>query len=590
MNEKTQRRLAAIVSADVVGYSRLMGVDEVGTLASLRNHRAELIDSKIAEHDGRIVKTMGDGLLLEFPSVVNAVKCAIEMQEGMLTRNSEVNENKRIIFRIGVNQGDVIIDGEDIHGDGVNLAARLQEIAAPGGISISRRVLEDVRDRLEAPFENTGDQTLKNIARPVEVWRWAPDDTSEVQSATADKPSPLPNKPSIAVLPFTNMSGDPEQEFFADGMAEDIITALSTVNDLLVVARNSTFTYKGQAVDVKQVSREQGVRYVLEGSVRKAGNRVRINTQLIDATTGHHIWAERYDRDLDDIFAIQDEITREVIVILDVRLRAGEQARFWSDGTKILEAWEFVRLAIDIQNLSTPESQRESRPLCKKALEIDPNYATAWVILGWAYHNEFAVGVGHGTQKDQASALDTALDCSKKALELDPSCANAYALSGSCQLSKGEHDLAIAMLEKAIMLSPNHAENIAVSANVLIKSGRPERALELIRKAMRLCPIYPGWFLWVLGTAYRLTGQTHSAIGAFEAAIKRSPDYLGIHAGLASTLGELSRTADAKKPVSDILRLDPDFSIKEYMAGMSYRDPAEMNRFENGLREAGLPD
>jgi len=319
MAEGTQRRLAAIVSADVVGYSRLMGVDETGTLSDLRAHRAELIDGKIAEYGGRIVKTMGDGLLLEFASVVEATQCMVEVQKGMAERNEGTDEARRIIFRIGVNLGDIIIDGEDILGDGVNIAARLQEIAEPGGVSISRRVYEDVQERLDTAFEDTGEQSLKNIAKPVHVWRWSPGKSSpsDTPEAIDQAPLPLPSKPSIAVLPFDNMSGDPEQEYFADGIAEDVITALSRFGSLFVIARNSSFTYKGQAVDVKRVGQELGVRYVVEGSVRKAGNRVRITAQLIDAASGNHIWADRFDGSLDDVFELQDQITEQIVVAVE---------------------------------------------------------------------------------------------------------------------------------------------------------------------------------------------------------------------------------------------------------------------------------
>ena len=403
-------------------------------------------------------------------------------------------------------------------------------------------------------------------------------------------PLPLPDNPSIAVLPFANMSADPEQEFFSDGITEDIITALSKISNLLVIARTSTFTYKGQAVDVKQVSREQGVRYVLEGSVRKAGKRVRVSAQLIDATTGHHLWAERYDRDLEDIFAVQDEITHKVVIALDVRLSSGERVRVLSSGTKNLEAWECVRLSLDHTSRGTPEGQREARRLCEKALDLDPNYATAWAMLGWAHHNDVDVGMGNAPEASREAALGSAMDCAKKALGLDPSCADAYCLLGICHLSKGEHDQAIAMSEKAVELAPNHAENLAVSAVVQNKSGRPERSLELIRKAMRLCPVYPSWFLWVLGTAYRLTGQTDRAIGAFEAAIKLTADYLAPHVGLVSTLGEIGREKDAKASGFEILRLDPDFSINKYMRGLSYRNPADSERIAEGLRRAGLPE
>ena len=474
----------------------------------------------------------------------------------------------------------------------------------PGGVCISGAAYHQVRGKMDATFEDLGEKEVKNIPEPVRMYRWTdavapPGQAAEPEAAPAWKESgeavlgidlSLPDTPSIAVLPFANMSADPEQEFFSDGITEDIITALSHISRLLVVARNSTFTYKGQAVDVKQVSREQGVRYVLEGSVRKAGNRVRVTAQLIDATTGHHLWAERYDRDLEDIFAVQDEITREVVIALDVRLIRGEQARFWSSGTKNLEAWECVRLATDLVGRGTLEGLREAHQLCKRALDLDPNYATAWTKLGWAHHNEVDVGFGYDSKGSREAGLGSALDCAKKALELDPSCADAYCLLAICHLSKGEHDQAIVMSEKSVVLAPNHAEVLAVSAITQNKSGRPERSLELIRKAMRLSPIYPTWHLWVLGTACRLTGQTDSAIGAFEAAIKRKADYLAPLVGLASTLGEVGREEDAKTSVSEILRIDPDFSIKKYMDGLSYRDPAESARFEEGLRKAGLPE
>ena len=308
----------------------MMGVDETGTLAALRAHRSELIDPKIAEHDGRIVKIMGDGLLFEFPSVVNATRCAIELQQAMAERNEGVDEDRRIVFRIGVNLGDVIIEGEDILGDGVNIAARLQEIAEPGGLSISRRVHEDVQDRLDASFEDTGEQRLKNIARPVHVWRWRADNAPASPPATevAKAPLPLPDKPSIAVLPFDNMSGDPDQEYFADGIAEDIITALSRIQWFFVTARNSSFTYKGGAVDVKQVGRELGVRYILEGSVRKSGQRLRVTAQLIDATSGKHVWVEKYDRELSDIFELQDEITRNIVATTQTQVQLTEGSLF----------------------------------------------------------------------------------------------------------------------------------------------------------------------------------------------------------------------------------------------------------------------
>ncbi len=611
VRQVVERRLTAILNSDVVGYSRLMAEDEAGTLARLKGHRTEFVDPTISEYQGRIVKLMGDGALVEFPSVVDAVECAIAVQRGMAERNAGVPEDKCIAFRIGINLGDIIIEGDDIYGDGVNVAARIQELAEPGGICVSEDAYRQVRGKIDAGFDDMGEQALKNIPGLLRVYgvvldakegtardAVAPlDQAAEPEVESTRKESgeavieidlSLPDTPSIAVLPFANMSADPEQEFFSDGITEDIITALSKIGSLLVIARNSTFTYKGKAVDVKQVSREQGVRYVLEGSVRKVGNRVRITAQLVDATTGHHLWAERYDRDLEDIFAVQDDITREVVVALDVRLSGGEQARIWSTGTKNLEAWECVRLGMDLVNRGTSEGLLEARQLCKRAVELDANYAMAWVVLGWTHHHE--TDVGYASTKNRDGALGTALECANKALELDSSIPDAYSLLGFCHLSKGEHDEAVAISEKAVALAPNHAEVLALTANVLNKSGRPERSLELIKKAMRLCPIYPDWFLYVLATALRLLRRNESAVSAFEEAIKRNSDWLSIRVGLTSTLGELGREQDAKKFVSDILSTDPNFSIKTYVAGLSYRDPAVSARFENGLRKAGLPE
>jgi TolB-like protein len=533
---------------------------------------------------------MGDGALVEFASVVDAVTCALAIQEGVASSNDSVPNERRIEFRVGVHLGDVMVEDDDIYGDGVNVAARLEGLAEPGGICISQQAFDQVETKLDLAYEDLGEQRVKNIARPVRVYHIRLGEATGASASGYDDAPPLPDTPSIAVLPFTNMSADPEQEFFSDGITEDIITALSKIGGLLVVARHSTFTYKGQAVDVKRVSREQGVRYVLEGSVRKAGNRVRVTAQLIDATTGHHLWAERYDRDLEDIFAVQDEITHKVVIALDVRLSSGKRARVLSSGTKNLEAWECVRLSLDHIRRGTPEGQKEAQQLCKKALDLDPNYATAWAMLGWAHHNDVDVGMGNAPEGIREAALGSAMDCAKNALELDPSCADAYCLLSICHLSKGEHDQAIAMSEKGVALAPSHAENLGVSAIVQNKSGGPERSLELIRKAIRLCPVYPSWFLWVLGTAYRLTGQTDRAIGAFEAAIKRTADYLAPHVGLASTLGEIGRKEDAKASAIEILRLDPDFSIKKYMRGLTYKNPADMARFEDGLRKAGLPE
>jgi adenylate cyclase len=453
--DRAERRLTTILAADVVGYSGLMAADETGTLARLKTHRKEVIEPKTAEFRGRVVKLMGDGTLMEFASVVDAVNFAVDVQEMVAECNAGVPEDRRIAYRVGINIGDIVVEGEDIYGDGVNVAARLEALADPGGVCVSGTVYDHVKGKVELDFTDLGERQVKNIPGPLRVYnvvfgategpaRTAVAPAAQGTQATQKEPDDsgigidlsLPDYPSIAVLPFANMSTDPEQEFFSDGITEDIITALSKIGSLLVVARNSTFTYKGTAVDVKQVSREQGVRYVLEGSVRKAGNRVRVTAQLIDATTGHHAWAERYDRDLEDIFAVQDEITREVVVALDVRLREGEQARIWSGGTKNVEAWECVRLGQEALNRVKREDRIEARRLFERALELDPSYPTAWSSLGGVYFHEAEYGTEYATEADREAVLESSVAYVTKALELDPAFADAWAFLGLCQLSK----------------------------------------------------------------------------------------------------------------------------------------------------------
>lgn len=595
MAERTQRRLAAIIAADVAGYSRLMRLDEEATMAAWWSYRREVIDPMVSDHGGRVVKLTGDGFLAEFASATDAVSAAIAMQSEIATRVNDVEEDKRMLFRMGINLGDILWDDEDIYGDGVNIAARIEGLADPGGILISASIYDQVRQRISSDFEDMGEQQLKNIDVPVRVYRVS-DGTAKKNAETKDFETSInldfmvPEHPSIAVLPFTVMSDDPEQEFFADGITEDIITALSKINSLLVVSRNSTFTYKGKPVDVKQIGREQGVRYVLEGSVRKAGRRVRVTAQLIDATTGMHLWAERYDRDLEDIFAVQDEITREVIIALDVQLSGGEQVRLWSSGTTSLEAWECVRLSRDLMNRVSPGSRKEAQRLLDKAIGLDPNYAFAWVMIGWGHQHQSDLALEHDTDENRQIALEAAIECFHKAIELDPSCADAYATLGLCHLSKKEFDEAVSVSKMAIELAPNNAENLALAAVIMSKSGQPEKAIELTRRAIRLCPVYPGWYLNILGTAYRLVGQIESAIGTFEEGIRRSADYLPLRTGHASILGELGQLDDARTSVAEILKIDPDFSIKKYMTELSYKDPMVMARFEDGLRKAGLPE
>ena len=593
------RRLAAILAADVVGYSRLMSADETGTLAAVKTCLSEVIAPAVAGHGGRIVKLMGDGALAEFPSAVEAVAAAADIQNAVNDRGLGQPDDTRLRLRIGVNLGDIIAedgDGGDIHGEGVNLAARLEGLAEPGGIAVARSVYEQVKGKLDLVFEDLGGRAVKNIPEPVHVFR--------VRLETAGEEAPrkpfeaeigldfsIPDTPSIAVLPFTVMGDDPEQDFFADGVAEDIITALSKISRLLVVARTSTFIYKGRAVDVKQVSREQGVRYVLEGSVRKAGKRVRVSAQLIDATTGHHLWAERYDRDLEDIFAVQDEIVREIVTALDVQLREGEQHRVWSRGTKSLEAWECVRLATDDVLGGSAEKRPRATELIERALALDPDYAIAWAMRGWIYFNEADVGGGLGDRARFDRAQAGAFRCGRRALEADPNCAEAYGVLALTHLNAGEHDLALEMTDKAIALAPNNAELLGgVASAVMRKSGRPERGAELVKKAMRLSPFYRPGLLRALGNNYRLSGRLEAAVACYRESIKRETGYLAVYVNLASVLGELGRLDEARAAADEVLRQEPDFSISAYAKGLAYRNPEDLARIADGLRRAGLPE
>jgi adenylate cyclase len=584
------RRLAAILAADVAGYSGLMGADETGTLAALKACVSAVLEPEIARHDGRVVKHMGDGLLAEFPSAVQAVECAVSIQHRMTHRDA--SEDRRIRFRIGINLGDVIAEDDDIFGDVVNIAARLEAVAEAGGICISGPVFDQVRTKMDQAFDNLGEKRLKNISTPVRVYRVA----SGTRPRTAFEASigldfTIPDVPSIAVLPFTVMSADPEQAFFADGVAEDIITALSKISRLMVVSRNSTFTYKGRAVDVKQVSREQGVRYVLEGSVRKGGSRVRVSAQLIDAQTGLHLWAERYDRELADIFAVQDEIVREIVTALDVKLREGEQHRVWATGTRNLEAWECVRLATDAVLGGATEERARATRLIERALELDPDYPTAWAMRAWLHFNEADVGGGLGDRTRFEEAQAAAFRCGHRALDLDPGYADAYGILALTHLNAREHDKAIEMAEKAIALDPNSAENLGgVATAVMTKSGRAERAIELALRAMRLCPFYRPGMLRALGMAYRASGRLEEAVTCYRESLKREAGFLSAHVNLASALGELGWQEEAREAAREVLLREPAFSIEAYVGGLSYRNPADIERIAQGLRAAGLPD
>ncbi len=485
MSERTRRRLAAIVAADVAGYSRLIGADEEGTLRALRGHRVELIDPLLQAHDGRIANTAGDSLLLVFSSVVDAVRFALAMQPGMAERDADIEQSRQIRFRVGINVGDVIAEGEDLLGDGVNIAARVEALADPGGIAISDDAYRQVRDRLHIEWQDGGEHEVKNIARPIQVWQWSAEAQVDFRgdSHGLGAALPLPDKPSIAVLPFDNMSGDPEQEYFADGISEDIITTLSKIPDLFVIARNSTFTYKGTAIDVKQVARELGVRYVVEGSVRKAGNRVRISAQLIDATTGRHRWAERYDRDLGDFFALQDEMTREIVTAVDVELTEGEQIRVWRESAGDLAAYEHFARGRDHFSRMTAKAMGQARQEFEMALSLDPRFAAAHAYVGWTHA---VAGVWWSEDRDAAfAAARAAVD---RALSLNDSLADAHVVRAFVDLHSGEHARAERVADKAATLKPNGADIHNVLAMILNFSGMSERALVAARHAGRLSP------------------------------------------------------------------------------------------------------
>ncbi len=587
MTERTNRRLAAIVAADVAGYSRLVGLDEEGTLRSLHAHREELLDPLIAEHGGRIANTAGDSLLLEFPSAVDAVRCAVAVQEGMARRNTEVEETRRIEFRIGINVGDVIAQGDDLLGDGVNVAARLEGLADPGGICISRTARDQVRDRMDIALHDMGEVEVKNIARPVRVFRaLAGDRQATAPAAEPAAPTPpLPDKPSIAVLPFENMSGDPDQEYFSDGMTEDLITDISKLSGLLVIGRNSSFVYKGKSVDLRQVGRELGVRYVLEGSVRKAGNRVRINAQLIDAESGHHVWAERHDGTLDDIFALQDEITEKIVSALSVQLSAGEKDRLGSQYTANPEARDwFLRGRIRYREPG-PQANAEAHGMFDRALALDPEFAWALAIRGYVrFHAWFF------KWNTAPGALDEAIADAELAATLDPDLAAAHSYLGWMHMWGEGHDRALAEHEKALALDPNFSEGYVWYASTLTYSGRPELAVEPNDRAVRLDPHFPPFFLVNYGNMYLLLGRYAEAEKYLRTVIERTPDFPVSYMFLAAVKAASGDEAGARKAGAEILRLMPAATATALGRQFPYARPEHLARMVDGLRTAGLPE
>ncbi len=583
------RRLAAILATDVVGYSRLISADEEGTLAALRALRADLIDPKIAEHHGRIVKLMGDGMLAEFPSVVDAVRAAVETQEAVAERNSGLPEGKWIKFRIGINLGDVVIDGDDIQGDGVNVAARLEGLAEPGGICISGSVHEQVRDRIDLPFEDLGEQEVKNIDRPVRVWKWIADaGLAASVSAKTDEPLPLPDKPSIAVLAFDNLSSEPDQEYFADGIAEDIITALSKFRWFFVIARNSSFTYKGKSVDVKQVARELGVRYVLEGSVRKAGSRVRISAQLIDAATGNHVWAERYDRELADIFDLQDEITATIVGAIEPELGAAERERTKRKPPDSLDAWDRYQRGLWHLWRITKDDADEAEKLFQSAIDLDVGFAPAYAGVAFLLY----LRVIHGWTDARDQTLDRALQTGHQAVSLDDMDPFAHFALGRIHTMQGDFEAAIAELEKAIDLNPNLALAYYGLGMALAWSGRAREALPHCHKAIRQSPHDPAlWFFeGMAGFAHIQLGEYAAAVEWQRKATRHPNSGFWPNLNLAVAFVEQEESDKARAAIDAVLEMQPDLSLTAVAAVVGSLHPDHKDRFLDALRRAGLPE
>ena len=581
--ERLQRRLAAILAADVVGYSRHMGIDEAGTLARLKALRRDLIDPQIAAHAGRIVKLMGDGVLVEFGSAVDAVACAIEIQKHVRDRNPGGAGADPIQFRIGINIGDIIIEDGDIFGDGVNIAARIESVAAPGGISISEDAWRQVQGKVAADFVDAGEQSLKNIARPVRVYRLelGPKTTS---ASEAPRPtSAPPDKPSIAVLAFNNMSGDPEQEYFSDGVSEDIITDLSKLSELRVIARNSTFTYKGKAVDVKQVGRDLGVRYVLEGSVRKAGNRVRVTGQLIDAESGAHVWADRFDRDLTDIFAVQDELTQKIVSALALTLTEGEQRRLASEPTNNPEAYDFFLRGREFWYRQTKELNVKAMEMLTRAVELDPNFAPAYAFLAIAHMRDYL----NQWSASPSRSLEQGQDVAQQAVALNDRDPHAHWALGSIYLWMRRHDEATLELERAILLNPNFSLAHAMLGLALHYAGRSERALECFDRAIAFDP-YTDVYLHFQAQAYFQLGRYEKAVEILKRRLTRNPDTDISRVLLAASYGHLGRIDEARATWQELLRVNPNYSLEHRRKVLPYRNPSDFELVVEGVRKASL--
>jgi adenylate cyclase len=589
--ERVQRRLAAILAADVVGYSRLMSEDEAGTLARLKALRRELFEPKTTQYHGRIFKTTGDGALVEFKSAVDAINSAVEIQRALAERDESVAEHRHIRLRIGISLGDVIVEGSDLYGHGVNVAARMEALAEPGGICISGNVYEHVRSAVELAFDDLGQQKVKNIAEPVRAYRvqLEIDSVAERARQHADASPPRADKPSIAVLPFQNMSGDPEQEYFADGMVEEIITALSRFSWLLVMARNSSFTYKGRAVDVRRVAEELGVRYVLEGSVRRASQRIRITGQLIDATTGAHIWADRFDGDAEDIFELQDKVTECVVGAIEPSLRRAEIERSRRKRPDSLAAYDLFLRALTPLHKLRPEANVEALRLLEQAITIDPGYAPALAYAAWCYEQRLLHGWSTAPDEDKAAAVGLA----RRALAIDSGEAAAIAMASFVLTFVGhDYDASRRAAQRALDLNPNSPTVCWMAGWVIMVGGDPKGAIPIFERSLRLSPSDPqvNFLLNGLGMSHLILEHPEEAYEFASKAVALDPDVDVIYYVLIPACGYLGRTEEARRAIAKLQLLVPGITTSSFRERMPLRNEAHMTMLLDGLRKAGLPE
>lgn len=584
MSEKGfKRKLVAILIADVEGYSRLMADDEVATIQTLKDYRT-IMSACIEQHGGRIVDAVGDNLMAEFGSAVDAVQCALEIQNVLRSKNKKLTEEKRLEFRIGVNIGDVIQDDDRIFGDGINIAARIQGLAKAGGVCISRNAYDHIRSKLNLSCEYLGEHSVKNIKQPVRVYKVQLD--SDSSKPLVSELLELPEKPSIAVLPFNNMSGDPSQEYFSDGLTEQIISGLSKARNLFVIARNSSFAYKDRSIGAKQIARELGVKYILEGSVQKSGERVRITAQLIDAITDYHMWSETYDRDLSDIFALQDEITMKLIHSMGVNLTYGEQARLWQGATTKIEAYDMQQRGAEYFLRYNKKDNKQARQFFNEAIKIDKSFAIAHATLGLTYLLDLFLG----WSKSPAESFEQVEKCAETVLALEDSLDFGHILSGYVNLLKRQYDEAIKEGERAIELNPNGAEAHHGLGLILYLSGETESAIKLLDRAFRLNPIPPSHYYSSMAAAYRNNEQYEKAIEFAKKCIVDSPDNLLAHLILASSFSILNLAEEARNAAEQIIRIDPNFSVKNWGMTMPYKDQGTLDKIKEAFRKAGLPE